>query len=552
MDIEDETRAEGRRLRGRKDNHRGHPVGIAGSKTAATKPRAYSYLRFSTAEQRKGDSTRRQSEAAERYAAAHGLELSDQSYRDLGISAFRGANQDTGRLGEFLTAVEHGDIPKGSYLLVESLDRISRQSPRKAIKVLERICEAGVTLVTLEDSRSYTEESLDDDPMSLMLALMVAMRANEESRRKGERVAAAWSSKRKRADREKLTKKCPAWLQLRDDRLVYDVLKDRAAVVRRIYREALDGKGQHAIAEGLNADRVPTFGDGTRRAAYWHRSYVKKILENDAVVGRYQPHKIEHYGLDKRDKRRVPDGDRVEGYYPAIISLEDFERLRARTSGNRRNAHGRSSTGVSSLLAGLARCPRCGGTMTRVNKGARGGSPYLVCTLAKSRRVDDAGKPACEYRSVKLEAVERALLADQKWIREAPTGSTSAHLEKRRLLHENHVNEVMIENVLDALARSPSAAVRARLNRLEAHRAQLRAAIEDADKRIEATAINVVKARLLRLSEVLATEPLEVDRANALMRESLNSVTVDWARGRLVLRWLQGSLTRVPFEARAR
>jgi DNA invertase Pin-like site-specific DNA recombinase len=41
--------------------------------TAANgKPRAYSYLRFSTPEQAQGDSARRQIDLATRYAATHG------------------------------------------------------------------------------------------------------------------------------------------------------------------------------------------------------------------------------------------------------------------------------------------------------------------------------------------------------------------------------------------------------------------------------------------------------------------------------------------------
>ena len=51
------------------------------------RPKAYSYLRFSTPGQLEGDSLRRQTEAARAYAERHGLELSDLSYRDLGKSA---------------------------------------------------------------------------------------------------------------------------------------------------------------------------------------------------------------------------------------------------------------------------------------------------------------------------------------------------------------------------------------------------------------------------------------------------------------------------------
>ena len=46
---------------------------------------AYSYIRFSTPEQMKGDSLRRQLEASRKYAAEHDLVL-DDTLRDLGKS----------------------------------------------------------------------------------------------------------------------------------------------------------------------------------------------------------------------------------------------------------------------------------------------------------------------------------------------------------------------------------------------------------------------------------------------------------------------------------
>src|SRR3974390_3192733 len=116
--------------------------------------KAYSYLRFSSPEQMRGDSFRRQSDLARHYALQKGLEL-DQTltFNDLGVSAFRGKNAETGRLGDFLEAVKTGLVPQGSYLLVESLDRISRQSARKALNVLNSIVDEGITVVTLSDGR---------------------------------------------------------------------------------------------------------------------------------------------------------------------------------------------------------------------------------------------------------------------------------------------------------------------------------------------------------------------------------------------------------------
>ena len=108
--------------------------------------KAYSYTRFSTLEQAKGDSFRRQSEAVSQYVTRHGLELNNTlTIHDVGISAFRGSNAESGALGKFLEAVDKGLIEGGSYLLVESLDRISRQTTRKAVRTLEEIVERGIT-----------------------------------------------------------------------------------------------------------------------------------------------------------------------------------------------------------------------------------------------------------------------------------------------------------------------------------------------------------------------------------------------------------------------
>jgi len=53
--------------------------------------KAYSYIRFSTPEQLKGDSLCRQLEASRAYAKQHGLVL-DENLRDIGVSAFKGKN----------------------------------------------------------------------------------------------------------------------------------------------------------------------------------------------------------------------------------------------------------------------------------------------------------------------------------------------------------------------------------------------------------------------------------------------------------------------------
>jgi DNA invertase Pin-like site-specific DNA recombinase len=147
---------------------------------ASDRPRAFSYLRFSTPEQMKGDSLRRQLSMARDYARRRGLDLDETlTFHDLGVSGFRGQNLAEGRLAYFREAVREGLVPQGSFLLIEQLDRLSRLTPRLARRVLEDIIEAGITVVTLNDERQYSPETLDD-PIDLIVSIMTFMRANEE------------------------------------------------------------------------------------------------------------------------------------------------------------------------------------------------------------------------------------------------------------------------------------------------------------------------------------------------------------------------------------
>src|SRR5262245_52660873 len=105
--------------------------------------RAYSYVRMSTQRQLRGDSLRRQLERSRTYADEHSL-LLDDSLQDLGVSAWKGRNFKQGALGRFLAMVESGEIPKGSYLLIESLDRLSREAVPDALTLFMAIINAGI------------------------------------------------------------------------------------------------------------------------------------------------------------------------------------------------------------------------------------------------------------------------------------------------------------------------------------------------------------------------------------------------------------------------
>src|SRR5664279_1857739 len=169
-------------------------------------PVGYSYARFSRAEQSQGDSLRRQLERTRNFAAELGVTL-DETLTDLGVSAYRGKNRIEGALGEFHRRVQSGQIERGSYLFIESLDRMSREEVIVALQPFLTLIEAGIIIATVADRQTYSRETIKKNPMILLGSLLVMVRANEESEIKSQRLSAVWAWKRKRIETgEKLGK----------------------------------------------------------------------------------------------------------------------------------------------------------------------------------------------------------------------------------------------------------------------------------------------------------------------------------------------------------
>src|SRR4051794_20458292 len=110
--------------------------GATGMSAKPSPRRAYSYIRFSHPKQSEGGSLKRQLRQTEAYCKRKGLTLDTSlTLRDLGVSAFRGDNVKDGALGAFLEACRAGRVPRGSYLILENLDRLSRSQIRPALQL---------------------------------------------------------------------------------------------------------------------------------------------------------------------------------------------------------------------------------------------------------------------------------------------------------------------------------------------------------------------------------------------------------------------------------
>src|SRR6516225_5626684 len=110
---------------------------------------AYSYARFSTPRQTYGTSLERQLKIAREWyvqeIAPLGIPQAEIAC-DEGLSAWKGEDLEQGSLGHFLAEIKSGSVAPGSILIAENLDRISRQGPKIARKLLERIVDNGVSV----------------------------------------------------------------------------------------------------------------------------------------------------------------------------------------------------------------------------------------------------------------------------------------------------------------------------------------------------------------------------------------------------------------------
>jgi DNA invertase Pin-like site-specific DNA recombinase len=334
---------------------------------SADRRKAFSYVRISSGTQARGGGIRRQLQESREYAEHHGFELVEH-LEDIGVSAFQGKNQaPTAALGRFLEAMRTGKVPSGSRLLIESLDRLSRREALKAVGIFIEILTAGVEITTLMDGRTYTAATTFEE---LMFCVTIMMRAHEESMTKSKRLKAAWRQKKERAGTKPMTAWCPSWLRLSRDRSRYEVVEDRARVIRHIFSEAAAGVGSYSIVRRLNEHREPHFG----RSRVWNLSFVSKVLTNLAVMGHFQPHKVV-------DGRRVPDGPIIEDYFPKIVDAETFRRVQNGLRERLQRGRGRKGHNVANLFPrDMMTCAYCRSSMRYESKGRGKGS--FICYAA--------------------------------------------------------------------------------------------------------------------------------------------------------------------------
>ncbi len=274
------------------------------------------------------------------------------SLRDEGLSAYHQRHVKQGALGVFLRAIEDGQVPAGSVLVVEGLDRLSRAEPLQAQTQLAQIVNAGITVVTASDGREYNRDRLKAQPMDLVYSLLVMIRAHEESDTKSKRVKAAirrqcqgWIAGTWRAPIR--VGKDPHWVRAAEGG-GFELIPERAVAVRLVVEMFKQGHGAVRTVRELT-ERGLKISDTGRTAA----SHIYKLLANRMLIG---------------EKSVEIDGEtyQLERYYPSLLTAAEFADLRylAEQRG-RRKGKGEIPGVVTGL--GITYCGYCGAAIVAQN-----------------------------------------------------------------------------------------------------------------------------------------------------------------------------------------
>jgi DNA invertase Pin-like site-specific DNA recombinase len=334
-----------------------------------TAPKAYSYCRFSTKIQKLGDSERRQLDKCKAWCLDHHVELDESLGGDVGVSGFRGRNSAKGVLATFLGLVKGSErtIKTGSILLIENIDRLSRQNWYDAFSLLQEIVEAGITLAVIDDHQEYSLASLKEQPHQMYVLLGNMQRANAESQHKSERITQKWGqihSLIRAKDYEGLSRLPqwkggvhPNWLKWVGGKKGYDLDPPKAAIMRRVVKMSLAGMGAKKIAATFNREGIPSI---SKRTKTWDQATIGNFQRSRTLLGEHQICRLD----DQR--RQIPVGEPVKGFYKPLLDVETFNRLQAVLVRHSQTKRGR--TGFTNLFGRLLLSGHDGATMTLTQK----------------------------------------------------------------------------------------------------------------------------------------------------------------------------------------
>jgi site-specific DNA recombinase len=171
----------------------------------------------------------------------------------------------------------------------------------------------------------------------------------------------------------------------------YYIIPEEAELVRRIYREFLDGMGRNRIAAKLNDEGIQP----TRYGEEWHPQTIAKILRNYAYTGNLLLQRF--YCESYITKKTVPNNGQKTMYHAertheAIIPLEEWKAVQTEIERRAEQHKSKPPAQPSFFYTGRIQCAKCGKNFRRKTTAAR---VVWICATLNTK-----GKKHCASKQI--------------------------------------------------------------------------------------------------------------------------------------------------------
>jgi len=361
------------------------------------------YCRLSQDDGREGESNSisNQKEILQTYAKKNGL-LHPRFFVDDGYS---GTTFDRPAFKEMQALAENGEV---ATIVVKDLSRFGRNYLEVGQYLEIKYPTLGIRFIAIQDN--VDSESNTGTELMPFSNIFNEWHAASTSKK----VRAVWASKA--AQGKRVGTLAPyGYFKDENDKEVWHVDIEAAAVVKRIFDLALSGKGPTQIARILEADRVPTPTEHALnhgRPTYvkppaipfgWSGDTVADILDNRQYTGcavnfrsttvSYKIHKVIH---KPEDEHQI-----IPNKQEAIIS----EELWLRVHELRQNKRRPTAIGKLSMFSGLVHCADCGAKLYFcTSRSFSDKQEHYICSNYKS------GRGPCSAHFIRNVVLEQIVL----------------------------------------------------------------------------------------------------------------------------------------------
>lgn len=370
-------------------------IGNTVDKTEKPKLRVAAYCRVSTDGDEQATSYEAQIEHYTEYISKNPDWIMAGIFADDGISGTNTKKRD-----EFNRMIEECMAGNIDMIITKSISRFARNT-LDCLKYIRQLKEKNIP-VYFEKEAINTMDSKGEVLLTIMASL-----AQQESQSLSQNVKLGIQYRYQQGKVQVNHNRFLGYTKDAEGNLVID--PEQAEIVRRIYREYLQGQSMDKIAAGLEADGILTGAGNTK----WHTSTINKILRNEKYMGDALLQKT--YTTDFLTKKRIKNNGTVPQYYveddhEAIIPKDIFllvqeELVRRRVVHTSDNGK-RHCYSCKHCFAQIVFCGECGEFYRRVHWNNRGCKSIVWRCCS---RLENTGH-VCRARTVNEKLLEQVTL----------------------------------------------------------------------------------------------------------------------------------------------